>query len=116
MVELAEKALSRVFDSTVAKPHGFVTADFKEVADRTPYSAEINVRHVAFTPCSAAGGAYFPADTIQLLHGPGTFEHSYLMYQFPTETISLRDVDERPVLTKDSDLLKKIVGLAFYRV
>ncbi|EIM77251.1 hypothetical protein A3SI_06679 [Nitritalea halalkaliphila LW7] len=92
-------------------PHGFYTADFKEDADGTPYITEINVRHVAFTQCFAAAGANFPADTLQLLTDPASFDAKFKMYQFPEETIFLRDVDERPILMKESQLLAKRLGL-----
>lgn len=106
LVEEAVKAMERIFEYTQAPKHGFFTVDFKEDADGKPYITEINVRHVAFTQCFAACGANFAEDTIRLLTEDKTFSMDYKMYEFEPDTIFLRDVDERPIIMKESQLLK----------
>jgi carbamoyl-phosphate synthase large subunit len=107
LVEVAVRAMDHLFSQSGARKHGFFTADFKEDADGKPYITEINVRHVAFTQCFAAGGANFASDTIRLLAGDPNFDYSYNMYQFEPGTIFLRDVDAVPVMMKESDLLTR---------
>ena len=71
-----------------------------------PYITEINVRHVAFTQCFAAAGANFAEDTIRLLDDDEEFDKNYKMYEFEKDLIFLRDVDNLPILMKESELLK----------
>lgn len=106
LVETAIKAMESVFEHTQAQKHGFFTVDFKEDELGKPYITEINVRHVAFTQCFAAAGANFAEDTIRLLDNDTSFNHNYRMYEFEPNTIFLRDVDERPILMKEYQLLK----------
>lgn len=108
LVDLAKKALEKVFESTGAEAHGFFTADFKEDENGKPYITEINVRHVAFTQCFAAGGANFAEDTIRLLDNDPAFDSTYKMYKFEKDLIFLRDVDVEPILMKEGDLLKSV--------
>lgn len=108
LVELAQKAMEKVFEVTGSEAHGFFTADFKEDENGKPYITEINVRHVAFTQCFAAGGANFAEDTIRLLDNDPGFEKSYKMYEFEKDLIFLRDVDEEPVLMKEGGVLKRM--------
>lgn len=102
---LAEKALSVLFKETESEAHGFFTVDFKEDLDGIPFITEINVRHVAFTQCFAMAGANFAADTLRLMMYPHTVEQTYKPYRFEEGLIFLRDVDERPLLMKESELL-----------
>lgn len=105
LVDTALKAMDRLFEHTGAARHGFFTADFKEDAQGKPYITEVNVRHVAFTQCFAAGGANFAADTIRLLDGDPDFDRNYRMYEFEKGLIFLRDVDALPILMRESELL-----------
>jgi hypothetical protein len=107
LVETAVKAMESLFSATGAKKHGFFTADFKEDSSGTPFITEINVRHVAFTQCFAAGGANFASDTVRLLFADQTFDRNYKMYEFEKDLIFLRDVDSLPVLMKETDLLSE---------
>jgi hypothetical protein len=106
LVETAKKAMEHLFSYSKAKKHGFYTVDFKEDAYGNPLITEINVRHVAFTQCFAAGGANFAEDTIRLLSGDETFDNEYKMYEFEKDLIFLRDVDSLPILMKETELLK----------
>jgi carbamoyl-phosphate synthase large subunit len=108
LVKEAKRAMDFLFDYTGAAQHGFFTVDFKEDDKGKPYITEINVRHVAFTQCFAAGGANFAADTVRLLHDDITFDFDYTMYEFEKDLIFLRDVDSLPIMMKESDLLKKL--------
>lgn len=107
LVKEAKRAMDFLFEYTGAAQHGFFTVDFKEDDKGKPYITEINVRHVAFTQCFAAGGANFAADTLRLLSEDATFDFNYKMYEFEKDLIFLRDVDSVPIMMKESDLLKK---------
>lgn len=106
VVDEAIRAMNRIFEYIGAKRHGFFTVDFKEDENGKPYITEINVRHVAFTQCFAAGGANFAADTLDLLSGNPSFDKTYLMYTFEEGLIFLRDVDSSPILMREKDLLR----------
>lgn len=106
LVEESIRAMDFLFQHTGAKKHGFFTVDFKEDENGKPYITEINVRHVAFTQCFAAGGANFAADTVSLLNDDADFDFNYKMYEFEKDLIFLRDVDNLPILMKETDLLQ----------
>lgn len=108
LVKEAIRAMDHLFDYTGAERHGFFTVDFKEDDNGKPYITEINVRHVAFTQCFAAGGANFCSDTVRLLTDDADFDLQYKMYEFEKDLIFLRDVDSLPILMKESELLKKL--------
>jgi carbamoyl-phosphate synthase large subunit len=109
IVSIGQKAMERMFVYTNAKPHGFFTVDLKEDKQGKPYITEINVRHVAFTQCFAAGGANFAEDTMRLLDEDIVFDKEFSIYEFENDLIFLRDVDEKPILLKEFDLIKKIL-------
>lgn len=106
LVEKAVDAMEEMFRFTKAEKHGFFTVDFKEDGDGRPYITEVNVRHVAFTQCFAAGGANFANDTLRLLSNDESFDMNYRMYEFEKDLIFLRDVDNLPIMMKESELLK----------
>ena len=105
--EEANRAMEFMFEQTGASRHGFFTVDFKEDENGKPYITEVNVRHVAFTQCFAAGGANFAEDTMRLLDNDTTFDKEFKLYEFEKDLVFLRDVDNLPVLMKESDLLRK---------
>lgn len=107
LVQEAKRAMDHLFAHTGAQQHGFFTVDFKEDENGKPYITEINVRHVAFTQCFAAGGANFAADTVRLLDGDANFDHNYQMYEFEKDLIFLRDVDSLPIMMKETALMTK---------
>ena len=107
LVKEAKRAMDHLFAHTGANQHGFYTVDFKEDENGKPYITEVNVRHVAFTQCFAAGGANFAADTLRLLDEDETFDFEYKMYEFEEDLIFLRDVDSLPILLKEKQLLQK---------
>lgn len=104
--EIARAAMDIMFDLTGAEKHGFYTVDLKEDENGNPKVTEINVRHVAFTQCFALGGANLCEDTIRLLDADPLFDDHFHLYQFEEGLIFLRDVDERPIIMKESDLLR----------
>jgi carbamoyl-phosphate synthase large subunit len=108
LVKEAKRAMDFLFQHTGAKQHGFFTVDFKEDENGKPFITEINVRHVAFTQCFAAGGANFALDTVRLLNNDETFDFNYTMYEFEKDLIFLRDVDNLPILMKESELMQKL--------
>lgn len=103
--EVGKQAMDLLFEKTGAARHGFFTIDFKEDIDGKPFITEINVRHVAFTQCFAAGGANFPEDTIRLLDEDSGFDTNFHLYEFEKDLIFLRDVDSIPIILKESSLL-----------
>lgn len=105
LTETAVEAMDLLFDETKAEKHGFFTVDFKEDENGIPFITEVNVRHVAFTQCFAAGGANFAEDTIRLLNQDISFDKSYKYYNFEEGLIFLRDVDSLPVILKERGLL-----------
>lgn len=105
LVETCISAMEILFSKTGVEKHGFFTVDLKEDENGKPYITEINVRHVAFTQCFAAAGANFAEDTIRLLENDPTMDMDYKMYEFENGTIFLRDVDERPILMNEKELL-----------
>jgi hypothetical protein len=108
LVDVALNAMERLFAFSGAAKHGFFTVDFKEDEHGTPYITEINVRHVAFTQCFAAGGANFAEDTIRLLDNDLTYDRAYKMYEFEKDLIFLRDVDSLPIMMKEDQLMKSL--------
>lgn len=109
LVDAAVKAMDHLFAHTSANKHGFFTVDFKEDENGQPFITEVNVRHVAFTQCFAAGGANFAEDTIRLLDEDPNFERQFKMYEFEEGLIFLRDVDALPVMMKEKDLLSAYI-------
>ena len=107
LVAIGQKAMEHMFEYTGAKKHGFFTVDFKEDERGKPYITEVNVRHVAFTQCFAAGGANFAEDTIRLLDNDHDFDKSFKLYEFEKDLIFLRDVDSLPIIMKEKELIKK---------
>lgn len=103
--ETANRAMEIMFEKTGAARHGFYTVDLKEDYTGKPMVTEINVRHVAFTQCFAMGGANLCEDTIRLLDEDATFDKSFIQYQFEPGLLFLRDVDERPIVMHEADLI-----------
>ena len=102
----AREAMDIMFEKTGAEKHGFYTVDLKEDSAGIPFITEINVRHVAFTQCFAMGGANLCEDTIRLLDEDLTFNTDFTLYTFEEGLLFLRDVDERPILMKEENLMK----------
>ena len=107
LVGAAIQVMDRLFAHAGAPKHGFFTVDFKEDADGKPYVTEVNVRHVAFSVCFAAGGATFAEDTVRLLDEDRGFNAEYKMYEFEKDLIFLRDVDAQPLLMREGQLLTR---------
>ena len=103
--EVARCAMDILFEKTNSRHHGFFTVDLKEDDHGVPKVTEVNVRHVAFTQCFAAGGANFAEDTLRLLEGDETFDRQFRLHAFEPDLIFLRDVDALPILMKEGDLL-----------
>ncbi|MCU4173876.1 hypothetical protein [Carboxylicivirga sp. N1Y90] len=102
--DVAKQAIETMIEKTGAPKHGFFTVDLKEDADGKPMVTEINVRFVAFTQAYAAGGANIPEDMIRLLDGDPNFDMEFKLYEFEKDMIFLRDVDEQPIIMKESQL------------
>jgi carbamoyl-phosphate synthase large subunit len=103
--KIATKAMEVMFDLTKTPKHGFFTVDLKETADGKPMVTEVNIRFVAFTQCYASGGANLPEDLIRVLDNDPTFDRNFHLYEFEPDLIFLRDVDEQPIIMKESQLL-----------
>jgi len=70
---------------------------------------EVNVRFVAFTQCYAAGGANLPEDLIRVVSGDPSFNREFKLYEFDPDLIFLRDVDEQPIIMRESQLFSTII-------
>ena len=103
--EVANRAMDILFQATDARKHGFFTVDLKEDEHGVPKVTEVNVRHVAFTQCFAAGGANFAEDTIRLLDHDADFDQDFRLYEFEPNLMFLRDVDSLPILMREGQLL-----------
>lgn len=103
--KVAKQTMDIMFEKTKAPKHGFFTVDLKEDANGKPMVTEVNVRFVAFTQCYAAGGANIPEDMIRLLDNDSLFNRKFKLYEFEPDMIFLRDVDEQPIIMKESQLL-----------
>lgn len=106
VVDIARSAMDILFEQTGTKKHGIFTVDLKEDAGGVPKITEVNVRMIAFNQCFAAGGANLAEDLLQVMSGDTQFDRTYRQYQFAEGLIFLRDVDEIPIVMKESDLLK----------
>ena len=104
---VARKAMEVMFEKTKARKHGFFTVDLKEDKNGKPLVTEVNIRFVAFTHCYAFGGANLPEDMIRLLDNDPLFDRKFIFYKFEPGLIFLRDVDEQPIILKESELLKQ---------
>jgi hypothetical protein len=104
---VAKQAMDIMFEKTKAPKNGFFTVDLKEDADGKPMVTEVNIRFVAFAQCYAAGGANIPEDMIRLLDNDPSFDRKFKLYEFEPDMIFLRDVDEQPIIMKESQLLSK---------
>ena len=104
---VAKQAMEIMFEKTNTPKHGFFTVDMKEEADGTPKVTEVNIRFVAFTQCYASGGANLPEDLIRVLDNDPSFDRKFHLYEFEPDLIFLRDVDEQPIIMKESQLLSK---------
>ncbi len=104
---VAKQAMEIMFEKTNTSRHGFFTVDMKEAANGTPMVTEVNIRFVAFAQCYASGGANLPEDLIRVLDGDLSFNREFKLYEFEPDMIFLRDVDEQPIIMKESQLLNK---------
>ena len=107
--KVASKAMDIMFEKTRTPKHGFFTVDLKEASDGTPMVTEVNVRFVAFTQCYAAGGANLPEDLIRVVSGDPSFNREFKLYEFDPDLIFLRDVDEQPIIMRESQLFSTII-------
>lgn len=103
---VAKEAMEIMFEKTGTAKNGFFTVDLKEDREGNPKLTEVNIRFVAFTQCYAAGKANLPEDLIRILDNDPAFDRSFILYNFEPDLIFLRDVDEQPVIMKESQLLK----------
>jgi hypothetical protein len=103
---VARQAMEFMFEKTNSSKHGFFTVDLKEDKDGKPMVTEVNIRFVAFTQCYAAGMANLPEDLIRVLDNDPSFDRRFKLYEFEPDMIFLRDVDEQPIIMKESQLFK----------
>lgn len=107
LVDIADDAIQEVFGRHNDKPNGIFTVDLKESVEGKPMLTEINVRCVAFVSALAEAGANIPLDILDSILNPASFSLDYHHYSFKDEFIFLRDVDEAPLLLKESELLTR---------
>jgi hypothetical protein len=102
--EVAKQAMNIMFEETKTPKHGFFTVDLKEDVNGKAMVTEVNVRFVAFAQCYAAGGANLPEDLIRVLDADPLFDNEFKLYEFEKDLVFLRDVDEQPIIMKESQL------------
>ncbi|MGM0534697.1 MAG: hypothetical protein ACQEXI_01805 [Pseudomonadota bacterium] len=107
LVDIADDAIREVFHQHGAQPHGVFTADLKEASNGQPMITEINVRFVAFMSVLAKAGANLPLDYLEASLRPEAFSMAYKHYTFENDMVFLRDVDEKPIVMKEGELLKR---------
>lgn len=107
---VAKQAMDIMFEKTNTRKHGFFTVDLKEAADGNAKVTEVNIRFVAFTQAYAAGGANLPEDLIRVIDNDPKFDRRFKLYEFEPDMIFLRDVDEQPIIMKESQLLNKYIS------
>lgn len=107
---IAKQAMEIMFEKTKSPKHGFFTVDLKEASDGRPMVTEVNIRFVAFNQCYAAGGANLPEDLIRVLDNDPSFDRKFKLYEFESDMIFLRDVDEQPIIMKETQLLNQCIG------
>ncbi|WP_404475096.1 ATP-grasp domain-containing protein [Vreelandella venusta] len=105
LVEIADNAIGSIFNLFKTMANGVFTVDFKENSQGQPMITEINVRFVAFISSMAKAGANLPLDYLEANLKPKSFSYTYQHYEFLEGTIFLRDVDEKPVVMNEKDLL-----------
>ncbi|HDQ04102.1 MAG TPA: hypothetical protein ENN23_05970 [Deltaproteobacteria bacterium] len=92
-------------EKTKSGKHGFFTVDLKEDDSGIPKVTEVNIRAVAFVQCYAAAGANFPEDIMRLLDDDPAFDRRFKIYEFEPDVIFMRDVDEQPIIMKESQII-----------
>jgi carbamoyl-phosphate synthase large subunit len=105
LVTIADEAIGSVFSRYQSKANGIFTVDFKEDSLGQPMITEINVRFVAFVSALAMAGANLPLDYLEANLNPENFSYAYKHYEFSQGTIFLRDVDVKPIIMNEDDLL-----------
>jgi carbamoyl-phosphate synthase large subunit len=104
-ITVARQAMDILFEHCQANKNGFFTVDLKEDSNGVPKVTEVNVRFVAFNQCYAAGGANLAQDYLDVMTYNREFNQEFQRYTFEKDLIFLRDVDEVPIVLKESDLL-----------
>ena len=116
IIKVAKRAMDYLFIATQASKQGFFTVDLKEDGQGNPFITEINIRHVAFTQCFAAGGANFAEDTIRIMDNDILFDRNYQMYEFQEGLIFLRDVDGIPILMNEENQLTPLMHQKIFSI
>ena len=106
LVRLSEKALETISTKIGTGLNGIFTVDYKEDRNGKPKITEINIRHVAFTSSIAAGGANLPMDTLEAMFITDHSNMERIDYTYSEPLIFLRDVDSKPIIMKESELLE----------
>lgn len=110
LVEFSEKALNKISSDLGTGINGIFTVDYKEDREGNPKITEINIRHVAFTSSIAAGGANIPMDTIEAIFSEDHTSMKRIDYTYDASLIFLRDVDSEPIIMKETELKKYMLG------
>ncbi|MDI9257693.1 ATP-binding protein [Flavobacterium sedimenticola] len=106
LLEFCEEVMHFIEKQTGVKAHGVYSFDLKEDAEGNLKVTEINIRHMAYTGIMAQVGFDLIEDTIKFLSNR-TSEIVKGRHYYDADYIFLRDVDSRPILLKETDLLSK---------
>lgn len=107
LLEFCEEVMNYISQYTKNKPNGVYSFDLKEDKNGSLKVTEINIRHMAYTGILAEIGFDLVSDTIDFLLNK-TELNVCPNYFFDADYCFLRDVDERPIIMKESDLLRNV--------
>ncbi len=109
LLEFCEEVMEYICERTSTKAHGVYSFDLKENENGELKVTEINIRHMAYTGIMGLVGFDLVGDTIKYLTGQkDTIVRG--RHEFDSDYIFLRDVDERPIVMREQDLIKKQNG------
>lgn len=103
LLAFCEEVMDYIAEKTQVAPHAVYSFDLKEDDHGNLKVTEINIRHMAYTGIMGEVGFDLVGDTVKYLRGKEN-EISTGRFSFEADYIFLRDVDERPIVMRESDL------------
>jgi hypothetical protein len=107
LLQFCEDVMDFIQLKTGVLANGVYSFDLKEDENGNLKVTEINIRHMAYTGIMAKVGFDLVHDSIKLLTGQEKMI-SQGNYFYPENYIFLRDVDERPIILKEEEIINYI--------
>lgn len=105
LLAFCEEVMDFIEKETGVKPNAVYSFDLKEDSEGNLKVTEINIRHMAYTGIMGQVGFDLVGDTVKYL--TGNFDKiEQGRYYFDSDYIFLRDVDEQPIVLRESELFK----------